>query len=102
VQPNLRKKPTEAELCGKHRWGVWDTILVFAITGFSWLYLERFGNGIRNAAIAGTLVWLSVFVTLWLGLLNMNLATTGILAAMLPWAWGEMAVAALIVDWFRR
>jgi hypothetical protein len=83
-------------------WGVWDTILLFAVSCFSWLYLEHFGNGTRNAVIAATLVWLSIFVTLWQGLLNMNLATVGILAAMLPWAWAEMVVAALIVDWFRR
>jgi hypothetical protein len=83
-------------------WGVWDTILLFAITGFTWLYLERFGNGMRNAVIAGTIVWLSIFVTLWLGLFNMNLATTAILAAMLPWALAEMIVAALIVYWFRH
>jgi hypothetical protein len=83
-------------------WGVWDTILLFAITGFTWLYLERFGNSLRNAAIAGTIVWLSIFVTLWLGLFNMNLATTAILAAMLPWALAEMIVAAMIVNWFRR
>jgi hypothetical protein len=83
-------------------WGVWDTILLFAVTGFSWLYFEHFGNGMRNAVIAGTIVWLSIFVTLWLGLFNMNLATTAILAAMLPWALAEMIVAALIVNWFRR
>jgi hypothetical protein len=83
-------------------WGVWDTILLFAVSGFSWLYLERFGNSMLNAAVAGTLVWFSIFVTLWLGLFNMNLATTAILAAMLPWALAEMIVAAVIVYWFRR
>jgi hypothetical protein len=82
-------------------WGVWDTLLLFAATGFSWLYLERFGNNLRNAVVAGTIVWLSIFVILWLGLFNMNLATPSIVAAMLPWAWVEMIVAALIVRKFQ-
>jgi hypothetical protein len=83
-------------------WGIWDTILVFAATGFSWLYLERFGDHARNAVIAGTLLWLTIFVLLWLGLFNMNLASSGILVAMLPWAWAELVVAALVVYWCRR
>ncbi len=80
-------------------WGVWDTILVLAATGFVWLFLERFGRGVRNALVAGTLFWLAVFVILWLGVWNMNLATPAILAAALPLAWVEQAVAALIVNW---
>jgi len=56
-------------------WGLWDTIIIFSITGFTWLFLDRFGSGLRNAIIAGTLLWLSVFVVLWLGLWNMNLTT---------------------------
>ncbi len=77
-------------------WGIWDTILVLSVTGFSWLFLERFGYELRNAIIAGTLFWLSVFVILWLGLFNMNLATAEILLIALPLAWFEMVVAAII------
>ncbi|MEO1017248.1 MAG: hypothetical protein AAFY56_06085 [Pseudomonadota bacterium] len=80
-------------------WGIWDTILVFATTGFAWLYLERFGRGWRQAVIAGTLVWLAIFVILWLGLFNMGLATWAILMIALPLSWLEMVVAALIVNW---
>jgi hypothetical protein len=83
-------------------WGVWDTIVLCSVSGFAWLYLDRYGNNLRNAIVAGSIVWLSIFVTLWLGLFNMNLATPGIVAAMLPWAWVEMVVAALIVLHFRR
>lgn len=83
-------------------WGVWDSILILAVTGFGWLYLERFGGGARNALTAGTMAWLAIFVLLWLGFYNMNLATFEILRAMLPWAWAETCVAVLIVDWCRR
>lgn len=79
-------------------WGVWDTLVVMAVSGFSWLYLERFGGGVRNALVAGSLVWIVVFGVLWLGLLNMNLATVRIVLTALPLAWIEMVVAALIVD----
>jgi hypothetical protein len=83
-------------------WGVWDTILVFAVTGFVWLFLERFGYGRRNALIAGVLFWIAVFVILWLGLFNMNLATLSILAAALPLALVEIFIAAIITDWSMR
>jgi len=78
-------------------WGIWDTILVFSITGFSWLFLDRFGHGYRNAIIAATLFWMSVFLILWLGLYNMNLATEKILLVALPLAWFEMIIASIIV-----
>jgi hypothetical protein len=83
-------------------WGVWDTILVGAVTSFTWAYLDRFGDGIQNTLTAGALVWLAMFVLLWLGLLNMNLATLGIAAVALPLALLEMLVAALIVNWARK
>jgi len=79
-------------------WGIWDTILTFAVVGFSWIYFERVGFGIRNAIICGTLVWASIFVILWLGLYNMNLANPSILAIALPLSWLEMIIAAVIVN----
>jgi len=83
-------------------WGLWDTILLFAVTGFVWLYLERFGASIGNCLIAGTYVWVGIFGILWLGLFNMNMATLNILAVALPLSWVEMLVAALIVYWGMR
>lgn len=79
-------------------WGVWDTILLFAITGFTWLYMERFGRTGRNAVAAGSLAWLAIFGILWLGLYNMRLATIPILLVALSLSWLEMVVAALIVQ----
>lgn len=83
-------------------WGVWDMIVVLAVSGFTWLYLDRLGGGARNAAQAGTLAWLAIFVVLWLGLFNMNLATPGAVLTALPLAWLEMVIAALIVDTCRE
>lgn len=80
-------------------WAVWDTILIFAVTGFSWLFLGTFGKGRWNALKAATLLWISIFVILWLGLFNMNLATPKILMIALPLAWIELAIASLIVNW---
>ncbi len=81
-------------------WGVWDTILVLTATLIPWMAMRSFGSSFKNAVIAGTGVWFSVFVILWLGLFNMNLATAEILAIALPLAWLEMVVAALVVWWF--
>ena len=83
-------------------WGLWDTIIVLGITGFSWLFFERFGYGVFTAIVAGTLFWMCVFVVLWLGLLNMNLATLDILAIALPLALIEQIVAAIIVSHFLK
>jgi hypothetical protein len=80
-------------------WGIWDTILIFAITGFSWLVFARAGATRANAVYAGTAAWLGIFVILWVGLFNMNLATPAIVLTALPLAWFEMIVAALIVRW---
>ena len=83
-------------------WGLWDTVLVFAATGLSWVLLERFGPSIRNALYAGSAIWTTVFVILWLGLWNMNLAPTQVILTALPLAWLEMIIAALIVRWAMR
>jgi hypothetical protein len=83
-------------------WGLWDTILVLAATFFIWLMLDRFGISLRSALLAGTAVWGAIFVILWVGLFNMNLATLPVLAIALPLAWVEMAVAALVVRWKMR
>jgi len=81
-------------------WGVWDTILVLTATLLPWMAMKVFGASALRAVLYGTGVWMSVFVILWLGLYNMNMATAGVLAIALPMAWVEMVVAALIVWWF--
>ncbi|MEL7313156.1 MAG: hypothetical protein AAFN07_16685 [Pseudomonadota bacterium] len=81
-------------------WGLWDTIVVLAATLVPWIASRAFGSSILHFVGYGTGVWLGVFVVLWLGLLNMNLATANVLFVALPLAWIEMIVAALIVWWF--
>ena len=81
-------------------WGVWDTILVFCVTGFVWIYLERFGCGIGNAIRGASFVWLGIFVILWLGIYNMNLTTLSVVGVALAFSWIELVVAALIVNRF--
>ena len=80
-------------------WGVWDTVLLLAVTGYAQLHLERFGRTPAQALLAGTLIWAAIFVILWLGLFNMNLASLRVLAVALPLSWLEMVLAAFIVRW---
>ncbi|MEO1265476.1 MAG: hypothetical protein AAFV26_07205 [Pseudomonadota bacterium] len=83
-------------------WGLWDTIVLLTITLATWVYLDRTGTSYRGALISGTAVWLAVFVVLWLGPFNMNLAPAAVVLTALPLAWLEMVVAAGLVAWARR
>ncbi|MEO9821611.1 MAG: hypothetical protein ABJ370_21885 [Paracoccaceae bacterium] len=83
-------------------WGVWDTILVLAATLIPWISFDRFGTSVRHAILAGTGVWATVFVILWLGLWNMNLTTLAIVGVALPLALIEMLGAAFIVMWSKK
>lgn len=78
-------------------WGIWDTVLWLGICGFSWFFLERFGGSIAHAILAATLFWFVAFFLLWVGIYNMGLSTSSILAIALPLSWLEMTVAALIM-----
>lgn len=83
-------------------WMVWDTILIFAGTGFYWLYLEKFGRTKSNAVLCASAFTLTVFGLLWLGIVNMGLLPTSFIWSALPLAWGEQVIAALIVNWCMR
>ncbi len=80
-------------------WGIWDTILVLSVCMIAWLSLDKFGTSIKSTVLIGTGIWASIFVILWLGLFNMNLATPQILLTALPLAWIELVVAVFIVRW---
>ena len=83
-------------------WGVWDTILIVTVTVTAWFAMDRFGNSIRVAFRTATGLWIAVFGILWLGLLNMNLATLSVAGVALPLAWLELFVAVLVVRWTIR
>jgi hypothetical protein len=80
-------------------WVLWDGLLIAATMMVLWLVVDRYGATLRNALAGATLIWVSVFVLLWLGLHNMGLATRSTLAFALPLAWAELAVAAIILTW---
>jgi hypothetical protein len=80
-------------------WGLWDTILVVAVCTIAWLAFDKFGFQIRTVLMTATGIWGTIFVILWLGLMNMNLATPEILLVALPLAWLEMLIATFIVRW---
>jgi len=83
-------------------WSVWDTWLIFAATGFYWLYLNWAGLGMKQALIAATAFTITVFGLLWLGIVNMGLLPPHFIWNALPLAWVEQAVAAAIVSWVMR
>lgn len=83
-------------------WGVWMTILLVSTVTIIWLVLDRFGDTITNAVLGGTLVWATIFVLLWLGLYNMNLATPPVIMTALPLAWAQLVISGLITLWARR
>jgi hypothetical protein len=83
-------------------WTVWDLLLIGITTVICWMVLERYRPTWLWSIGAGTLVWVSVFLLLWLGLHNMGLATTEIMFAALPLAWAELVIASLLVGWRMR
>lgn len=83
-------------------WGVWDSILVVCVTLVSVLALERLGGTLKSIVTIATGIWAGVFVILWLGLYNMNLATADVLLVALPLAWLEMFVAVHLVAYAMR
>ncbi|WP_420333606.1 hypothetical protein [Roseibium sp.] len=83
-------------------WGVWDTILVISVTLIALLALERFGSAPNTVFKVATGIWASIFVILWLGLWNMNLAPHDVLLVALPLAWLEMFVAVHLVAYAMR
>ncbi len=83
-------------------WGVWDTILVISVTLIALLALERFGGSPKTVFKVATGIWASIFVILWLGLYNMNLASHDVLLVALPLAWLEVFVAVHLVAYAMR
>lgn len=83
-------------------WGIWDTILIVSVTGFVWMFFDRYGESWKKAVTAGTLIWCAIFVILWLGLYNMNLATGKIVLVALSLSWVELVIAAFIILLVRR
>ncbi len=80
-------------------WSVWDTALIFAATGFYWLYLNWAGPKFRNAVQAATFFTVATFGLIWLGIVNMGFVAPYFIWTAVPLAWFEQAVAALIVRW---
>ncbi len=80
-------------------WSVWDTWLVFAATGFFWLYLNWAGVSIRQSLVAATVFTITVFGLLWFGVANMGVLPIRFFWVAVPLAWVEQAGAALIVMW---
>ena len=78
-------------------WGLWDLVLIAAATGFFWLWLERFGDGLRQIVYASAAFSLTVFGLLWLGVANMGLAPYTMIVVALPLAWAEQGIACWIV-----
>jgi hypothetical protein len=83
-------------------WSVWDSWLILASTGFYWLYLNWAGRGIRQALIAATLLTVTVFGLIWLGIVNMGFVPARFIWIAVPLAWIEQAIAAMIVRWAIR
>ncbi|MEL7528075.1 MAG: hypothetical protein AAFN16_20040 [Pseudomonadota bacterium] len=83
-------------------WGLWDTILVLSVTLIAFLALERLGCAPATVFKVASGIWASIFVILWLGLYNMNLATPDVLLVALPLAWLEMFVAVHLVAYAMR
>ena len=78
-------------------WSVWDLILVFAATGFYWIYLTFAGPSVRQSIVAASYFTITLFGLIWIGIFNMGFAPAYFIWVALPLAWIEQIIAALIV-----
>lgn len=83
-------------------WMLWDTVLIFAATGFFWMFLTQFGATIKNVLLGSIAFTVTVFGLIWVGIVNMGLAPIDFIWAALPLAWIEQIIAACIVLWAMR
>ncbi|WP_298465136.1 hypothetical protein [uncultured Erythrobacter sp.] len=82
-------------------WGIWDLVLIVSATGFYWLWLDRFGDSLRQIVLASAVFTVTIFGLIWLGIANMGLAPYSLIVAALPLAWIEQAIACWLVVWAR-
>lgn len=83
-------------------WAVWDCILILAAVGYYSMHLRARGEHAGQALLAAAAFTVTVFGLLWLGLINMGLASVQMAAKALPLAFIEQAIAALLTLWARR
>ena len=79
-------------------WTFWDTLLAAILVFVFWMYSRIFGNTNKSILIAGTFVWLSVFVIFWIATVNMGLSNWETLTIALLLSWVEMIVGTWIVS----
>jgi hypothetical protein len=80
-------------------WSLWDSWLIVTATGFYWLYMNWAGRGIRQALVSATLLTVTVFGLIWLGVVNMGFVPARFIWIAVPLAWIEQVIAAMIVRW---
>ena len=108
VRPMLHEAfPGQAEIAPMNwgifaLWAIWDLVLIAAATGFYWLWLEKFGHSVRQIALASASFTVTIFGLIWLGVANMGLAPYAMIAAALPLAWIEQAIACWIVVYAKK
>ena len=82
-------------------WGIWDCILIFSVTAFSWIFFDKFGGSYTSAFRVGFFIWCSIFVILWLGLFNMNIVSSPkIILTALSLSLVELVIAACITRFY--
>ena len=66
--------------------------------GATWLVPARFPSALVQAVVAGSFVWLTLFVLFWLAMGNMALAPLHLLAWTLPWSWLELVAGSAVAQ----
>lgn len=78
-------------------WGLWTVIFVLASTSFLWMYLDRYGNSIRNSVYGGLIFGVVSIALTWVGIGNMGLAPFSLFWVATPLAIAEQIISGFIV-----
>lgn len=79
-------------------WGLWDTLLTVVLVYIFWTTAKAFGNNFKSVLISATMTTLGTLGIVWIANVNTGLGDWTTAFMVLPIAWVEMIIGALIAS----
>lgn len=79
-------------------WGCWDMLLTATLVFILWLCAQVFGNSLKSIVISGTVTCFATIGVFWIATVNTGLGDWSTAFLLLPLAWIELLIGALIAS----